>query len=357
MKRLLALAAGTFAQVMCAQDPATLPQQIPPTDKRLHYVGRLDPRDPAGPRFDWSGSAIVARFEGTTISARLATSGADRVQVVVDGAPTQVLTLTKEPRLHVLASGLAKAAHTVGLYKRTEPIVGAVQFFGFQLEAGGTLLAAPKAARRIEFIGDSITAGYGNEAASEREHFTAATENHYLTWGAIAARSLGAEALTCAVSGSRLTETAELDAMPVFYRRALFSEKALAWNFRLTSPPDAVVINLGTNDFFQGSPAEKTWASAYHALLDFVRGNYPQAHVWLAIGPMMEPGAKLDALRQWNGAIVTARRAAGDVKIYAIEFPPQLPGDGLGANAHPSLKTHAKMAEQLSAEMERVLGW
>ena len=69
MKRLLALAACTFTQLMGAQDTTPLPQEIPPTDKRLHYVARLDPRDPAGPRFDWSGSAVVARFEGAAITA------------------------------------------------------------------------------------------------------------------------------------------------------------------------------------------------------------------------------------------------------------------------------------------------
>lgn len=357
MKRLLFLSAGMFASFLRAQDAAPLPQEIPPSDKRLHYVARLDPRDPAGPRFDWSGSAVIARFEGAAISARLATSGGDRLQVVVDGVPGPVLTLTKEPRRHMLASGLSKGAHTVALYKRTEPIVGTVQFFGFQLEADAKLLDAPKPTRRIEFIGDSITAGYGNEAAGEREHFTAATENHYLTGGAIAARALNAEALAFAVSGSRLTETAEIEAMPAFYRRTLFSDKAPAWNFRLTPPPDVVVINLGTNDFFQGFPDEKAWTAAYDALLDFVRGNYPQAHIWLAIGPMMEPGAKLDALRKWNAAIIATRAAAGDAKIHAIEFPPQKPEDGLGANAHPSLQTHTKMGVQLTAEMKRVLGW
>ena len=357
MKRLLALAACTFTQLMGAQDTTPLPQEIPPTDKRLHYVARLDPRDPAGPRFDWSGSAVVARFEGAAITARLATSGADRLQVVVDGLPTQVLTLTKEPRLHALASGLGPGAHTVALCKRTEPVVGTVQFFGFQLEAGAKLLAAPKLARRIEFIGDSITAGYGNEAADADAHFTAATENHYLTWGAIAARALDAEALALAISGSRLTETAEIEAMPAFYRRTLFIDGKLPWNFRLTPAPDAVVINLGTNDFFQGFPGEKAWTAAYHALLDFVRGNYPQAHLWLAIGPMMEPGEKLVALRQWNAAIIATRTGASDPKIHALEFPPQQPGDDFGADGHPGLKTNQRMAEQLIAELKHTLGW
>jgi lysophospholipase L1-like esterase len=357
MRRLFILAVWALTHVMYAQELAPLPQEIPPTDKRLHYIARLDPRDPAGPRFDWSGSSVFARFEGTAISAKLASSGRDRLQVVVDGVPTEVIPLTIEPRRYALAKDLALGSHTVALYKRTEPIVGTVQFFGFQLEAGAKLLAAPRLARRLEFIGDSITAGYGNEAANPHEPFTPGTENHYLTWNAIAARALEAESLAIAISGSRLTETPKLEAMPAFYRRTLFADKTHAWNFRLTPPPDAVVINLGTNDYFQGALDEKAWTAAYDALLDFVRGNYPQAHVWLTIGPMIEPGPKLDAMRLWNAAIVTRRTAAGDVRIHALEFPPQKLEDGLGADAHPSVKTHAKMAEQLIAELKRVLGW
>src|SRR5215471_951552 len=38
---------------------------------RVRYVGRVDTSDPAGGRFAWSGSGVVARFSGTSLGVRL----------------------------------------------------------------------------------------------------------------------------------------------------------------------------------------------------------------------------------------------------------------------------------------------
>ena len=48
----------------------------------------------------------------------------------------------------------------------------------------------------MEVIGDSISCGYGNEAANEHEHFSPTTENAYFSYGAIAARAFNAD-YTC----------------------------------------------------------------------------------------------------------------------------------------------------------------
>lgn len=49
--------------------------------------------------------------------------------------------------------------------------------------------------------GDSISAGYGNECRSEREHYTPRTQNAFMSYGAIAGRSVGAEVRIVAWSG------------------------------------------------------------------------------------------------------------------------------------------------------------
>jgi len=51
--------------------------------------------------------------------------------------------------------------------------------------------------------------------------------------------------------------------------------------------------------------------------------------------------------RELLQAVVARRRAEGDRRIEFLEMAPQRTEDGLGAGWHPSLRTHARMAETL----------
>ena len=51
----------------------------------VHFMGRFDPSDPAGPRFSFSGSQLSARFEGPSLRVTLAEEGANQYSVRVDG--------------------------------------------------------------------------------------------------------------------------------------------------------------------------------------------------------------------------------------------------------------------------------
>src|SRR5689334_2024684 len=110
---------------------APLPVEVSFKDPNIRLVGRFDRRDPAGPRCAWAGSAILVKFKGTALNVVLKASGSDRIQVVVDGVPSSVLTTSKETTLYRAASGLSDEEHTVELFKRTEPFVGQLQLAGF----------------------------------------------------------------------------------------------------------------------------------------------------------------------------------------------------------------------------------
>ena len=73
--------------------------------------------------------------------------------------------------------------------------------------------------------------------------------------------------------------------MPALYDRALPEQPASVWDFSAWQP-DAVVINLGTNDFStEGDPSEAVFSAAYRAFLLHVReisegvANMSRAHV------------------------------------------------------------------------------
>jgi lysophospholipase L1-like esterase len=342
-----------------SKDVAPLPVEVSPKDANLRLVGRFDLRDAAGPRCAWAGSSILLKFQGTALNVSLKSSGADQFQVVIDGAPASTLATSKDVTLYRVASGLPDKEHSVELFKRTEPIVGQVQLLGLQLEKGRKLLPLPaRKDRRIEFVGDSITCGYGNESANEKEHFAAATENNYLAYGAMAARDLGAEYAAVAWSGKWLFGN---NAIPLLYDLALPNDAQSKWDFS-TWVPQVVVVNLGTNDFGPKNPTEAEWQDAYRAFIQTVRKNAPQCHVFCAVGSMMSdgypPGRKaLSTIRQYTSGLVDALRKAGDKKVHYVEFDPQDAKNGLGGDWHPSVKTHRLMADKLVPAVKKELGW
>jgi lysophospholipase L1-like esterase len=327
---------------------------VAPTDPDIAYVGRFDLRDPHEARAAWPGTMVTLRFSGTGLSATLRTIENGWVQVVVDGKPTKSIEVAKAATSYVVAEGLRDGEHTVTLCKRTEAwsILG---FGGFTLPSGATALKpTARPDRRIEVYGDSITCGYGNEAASAAEHFSAATANAWLAYGSVAARTLGAEPSLIAVSGIKLAGD---NALPPRHDDILRpwdggTPKAdwSAW------VPQVVVINLGTNDFGGGIPDEHAWCDAMRAFVTTLRGHYHDAHVYLATGPMLT-GDALETLKRWLDGIAADAAKAGDARIHRIDFPPQRQEDGFGADWHPSVKTHQRMAELLAEAVRRDLSW
>jgi lysophospholipase L1-like esterase len=346
---LLCLAATRLA----AGDAPALPVAVPTGDPHLGWSGRWDGRDAAGPRCAWPACAVRLHFRGTAVNALLGGPGSSGFQVVVDGKPTATLELTGGQSVYAVASGLAAGEHTVELWRRNEAFQGVVQVKGFQLAEGAALLPAPKPTRRIEFIGDSITAGYGNEAASKEEHFTPKTENAWLAWGPVAARTLKADVMVEAWSGIWLMDNGKDQPMPKRWELALPMDAGSRWDFAKWQA-DAVVVNLGTND--SNRPIdEKPWTDAYRGLIASIRSHYPKAHIFLTIGAMGW-GPK-ECIPAYNERIAAALAQEGDKLVHAVKLANQRQEDGIGADWHPSVKTHQIMADTIAAAIRKELGW
>src|SRR5581483_689369 len=173
---------------------------ISPDNPLIQYSGRIDFSDPQAPRFDWSGVSITVKFKGASIGFRLQ-DGKNNYEVKVDGRPATVWVTRLNQELYTL-SGLSKKQHTVQLIKRTEPLYGIGIFKGLVLGEGCVLLEPPaKPARRIEFIGDSIVCGYGNESTTLKCGSLRPYENADKAFGPETARALKAEYVLVAYSG------------------------------------------------------------------------------------------------------------------------------------------------------------
>jgi lysophospholipase L1-like esterase len=336
-------------------EATALPVIVRPTNPQIRYEGRFDRTDPAGPRCSWSASEVTLKFRGAALNVVLHESdNNDEYEIVTDGQPSAVLIPQSGTNLYSIFSGTGNAVHTVSLVKRTEPFFGIGQFQGFQLSARGTLLPLPpRSTRRLEVIGDSISCGYGDEAKDQHAHFSSTTENAYLSYGAVAARLVGAEYVCSAWSGRLMWPTNTMDSV---YGMTLPTVPGSTWDFAQWVP-QAVVISLGTNDFNGKIPDNTAWEHGYEAFLARVRKNYPQAILYVASSPMLW-GDKNTVERADLHQIVQDENATGDKKVLFLDIPTQDgAANGFGADWHPSVKTQALMAQVVAAALAKDLGW
>jgi len=323
----------------------------------VRWVGRVDLTDAQRPRFSWSGSGFVARFAGTSLSIQINSSGAFIFKAVVDGTPHPAFTIPSGQQTASVVSGLAAGTHTVELYRQTEGSQGDSQFLA--LTVGGGALTTPPAApaRLIEIVGDSISCGYGTLGAlADSDCFP--TESHWDSYGAVAARALGADVNTIAMSGQGAYRNYGGDmtnTLPMVYTRALTNDATPIWDFRTQA--QAVIVNLGTNDISnnKGDPGTP-FETAYTGLLQTVRSKYPGALIVCIIGPLLS-GTDLSTIQGHIKNSVNARIAAGDKNVEFFDKIVAQTADKEACQYHPDPAENQIMADQLVTELQAKLGW
>lgn len=344
------------------------------TMSQAAFVGRFDFRDPNAPRCAWPGSHIRARFGGTFIRATLTdtptqpgSGETDWIDVIVDGAAPRTFQLSEGRHVYPLATGLSPGEHEITLWKRTESAVGVITFHGFDVGAGQPIAPTAAPARHLEVVGDSISAGYGNEGPDASCPWSARRENSYRTYGAIAARMLNASYTAIAWSGKGVTrnfDRREPLTLPDLYARVIPTEDDSPLVDNTPRPhaprPDAYVVNLGTNDMFAGVPDGALFQREYLKLLKTLRARAPQALIVIALGPMLvdNPPRSMQRtlMRTWLTQVEQTWRTTIDTRITSIEFWTD-PNEGLGCNSHPNRKTHQRLGNELATLLRQRLNW
>lgn len=328
----------------------------PPAPPAPLFLGRFDFSEPAGPRFSWSGSAIVVRFTGPRVAITLDDNGWNWFEVEIDGKTRAPVAAKHGVIEYVLASDLGDGEHLLRFARRNEAHGGVTRFVRFSFAEGHPMLAPPpRPTRRIEYVGDSITCGFGTESTHPCP-FEYRTENHEHTYAAIAARELGAEAHTICWSGWGIVRGADGGwgaNVPSVYGRTLHKYAQPAWD-GASSHPDVVVIALGTNDFGIGDPG-KDFVEAYVLFLARVKALHPNALVVATTSPMLRDAQKVKQRELIEAAVARGRREPGQ-KIVTLDFPSQTT-EAMGCGNHPGRATHADMASRLVTTLRAELGW
>jgi len=333
---------------------------IDPDDPNIEYIGRFDFSNPKRVRFDWPSVQIRTKFEGTSCSIKLK-DGNNDYNVFIDGHLHKIIRTTADT-IYVLANGLEKKTHTLLITKRTEALFGLAAFEGFILDGGKDLVKTInilKRKRRIEFVGDSYFTGFGSEGDSPDCTFSRETENSYLSFGPQLARKLNADYSIVAISGVGVTKnygdslrTSEFP-LPYYYNLTCMND-TLLWDFSQLQP-DAVVVRLGRNDYWQKPhPKREMFKSAYLKLLKDIRKHYPNAHIFALCSPL-----RYDPHCDYISSIVNELNGKNkDKKIHFVKVNVKFNMQrDFGCEKHPNRFGHKKIADFLEPVIRKEMKW
>lgn len=226
--------------------------------------------------------------------------------------------------------------------------------------ADGEIAPTKPRPKKFEFIGDSITCGFGIETKCTEEDFRTETENSYITYGAEVAKAFNADfnLISWSSIGVYSSDCKEDNGkpndgwiMPMLYdytdigiEGTLGISEHTPWDFE-SFVPDVIFVNLGTNDmsFTKKIPDRvRAFKEAYKKFILHIRKKNPTSEIFCLLGMM---GGEL------YPAIEEAVSEMNDKKVHALELDEQLEADGIGSGDHPNFVTHKKAAEKIIKEL------
>lgn len=349
---ILAFSAGiAFASKMLAKKDLMV---VDPDNPFILYTGRVDFSNPKTPRFDWPGIMIQANFTGTCCGVILEDKTND-YNVFVDGKQKKNIKTKPGINVYMIAENLKKDNHYLLITKRTEGYDGICIFKGLVIQKGESLLPPPqRPKRKIEFIGDSLTVGFGIEGPGVKCSEERKYKNNYLAYGPVASRALDAEYHIEAISGRGVVRNwaekgkVSKDPMPLYFDRTCQNDPELKWDFK-SWIPDAVVINLGANDFStEPNPNKDTYIAEYLKLIKIIRNHYKDVDIFCVTGPVQQP--------PFYDYMAEIFSRANDKKVHKAVMSP-VPQNELGCDWHPNAKANQQMANELVKQIKETLGW
>lgn len=239
----------------------------------------------------------------------------------------------------------------------------------YEIETDGELLPVEDKPVKIEFIGDSITSAEGCIGAKCEMDWISSHFSHVNSYPYLVGKRLNADVRVFSQSGWGTYCSWDCDlhaALPKYYERICslvdpgylrenhFADK---WDFSKWQP-DAIIINLGTNDdgaFHNNECAnasllkmendeyvEEDRIKVRDAMVDFikvVRNNNPKAFIGWGIGAL---GYKLEpTIKEAVKIYITETK---DINVKYIRLP-EVNDDTIGARSHPGRKAHEAMAK------------
>lgn len=329
-----------------------------PSDPHIQYVGRICFQNPERPRFSYPGTQMNVAFEGTTLRMKCKPGSGYFMARIDEAEPFKIAFRGPRDSVVTLCTALPQGRHTAHVMYCIEGYEYLPEFWGFITD--GQLIAPPAIpSKKFEFIGNSITCGYGNEGRIG-EPFLFETENHYYGYVQLTMRRLEAVASIIARSGIgayRNYGQAKTGSpgynMPAQYEYTLYNDHSERWDFSRWQP-DVVCVNLGTNDLSTEPYDTALLKQGYKKILEQVRTGNPKAKIVFLCGPMLH-NKELEICKQLLNEVTAEAHKAGDKQVYRFDFTPLDDSLSYGTDWHPGLRQHLKMADELTPFLRKLL--
>jgi len=369
MRHYLILKAFVLFVLLPSCEQKTL-QRFSADNPNIRYTGRIDFADPKEPLLLSSASLIEASFKGDSCKVflkKLNPEGEPNyISIEVDGEYQGRIQLQNDTLKAINVPVVNPAeSHQLKIYKATEAANNQVAFGGLLCEGLNALPPAPD--KKIEFIGNSITCGMGNDLSNLPcdSGVWYGQHNAYWAYGHIAARALDAQFLLSSVSGIGVYRNwnSLSPVMPEVYKNLyLNTDSTKRYDFS-SYTPDLVSICLGTNDMSLGDGEHErlpfdsaAFVSAYINFVKTVFSKYPDTQICLLTSPMVK-GDQGHLLRRSllavQEAINTDYPDKKNVEVFV--FPDDI--EPHGCDYHPDIEDHKKMAELLTPFYKELMGW
>ena len=298
------------------------------------------------------------------------TEGKDTsIQAIPEEPTMRVILNARENRIKLFEADVEKTV-CVRVMKFSEAAFGyaglkSLEIDGELQEASVVLTGSTTDVKRplkLEFIGDSITCGYGIEGVWEKDTFTTSQERPDKAYAFLTAKALGAEVQLCSWSGigliSNYVDPATVNLPDTHWLMQAnwpYTDKFLSLRLGLEPEiwdgsryePDVVVIHLGTNDLSWVRGLEERrleYVAQLRQLIEAVHRRSPKAKIVCCLGIMGE--ALNDSVKE---AVELFKKDFPKTCAEFLPFTQQLESDGIAADWHPSAVTHKKAANKLIA--------
>ncbi len=314
--------------------------------QNIKFNGRCDKTD-SGVNLNMAASAIEFNTDSTSVLITVEADSNLYYSIMIDGE----ITAHHQPiesygtNYIVAARGLSGSSHNIKLIRDSESRTD-LQFTveSIQLDEGKKLLPNDSGNKVIEFLGDSLTSGYGNiveNGVSEPQSLK--NQSSVKAYPFLLANKLGYDYRIVSMSGIALAKREGYPSFPEFYALESYHiDKTKKYTSSNPQDVDIVVVNLGTND---------VGAKMYDSNSNESVNKYKEHFVKLITDIGYRKDAKIVFITGvWYKEPITAINLAlteleklGYTGVYTAQLKEGKDGGG----SHPSGKQHQEYADKL----------